>query len=280
MNVSFLKNPVLQFVLLGAGVFWLHGLTEDAERLAQPENIVLDQRYLDGLEQELASTLMRQPSDYERQALIDKAITREVLFREALRRELDRGDAIIRRHLIQKMEFLLEAQSKPDTPARSELLAWWEQHPDRYREAERISFQQVFFASDSGKRAAFEARMKTGELKPDQAVEMGDHFLGGHAFRGQKRTQIDALFGEGFAEHFDDARKGHWVGPVQSLYGQHYVYLSEYTLGRQQSFEEAYSAVYTDLVKHLTGQRRAQSMAQMRDQYRVLTPQGDEVALQ
>lgn len=280
MKASILKNPVLQFVLLGAGVFWLHGLTQEAERLAQPENIVLDERYLHSLQQELASTLMREPTDYERQALLERVVNREVLFREALRRQLDRGDEIIRRHLIQKMEFLLEAQSKPDTPDRGELAAWWEQHRDRYRLDERISFQQVFFVPGSEKQVAFEERLQAGDLSPEQAADLSDHFLGGHAFRRQKRAQIDAVFGDGFAAQLKAEDKGNWVGPVQSLYGQHYVFLVEFAIGREQSFEEAYSAVYSDLVKHLTAQRREQSMAKMREQYKVLRREGEEVALQ
>lgn len=279
MLTSLFKNPVIQFVLLGAGVFWLHSASVQAERLAQPENIVLDQRYIDRLEQELAATLMRKPESSEKQKILDQIIIEEVLFREAMNRELDRGDAIIRRHLIQKMEFLVEARSEPDMPQKSELVSWWEGRRDEYREDERISFQQVFFLPGSDKQAAFAALLEEGSVEPQSAVELGDHFLHGHQFYGQRREQINGLFGRGFAKQMREQDRGSWIGPLHSVYGQHYVYISEFLQGRQLSFEEAYGQVYTDLVKHLTEQRREQAIDEMRQRYTVITTDGDDVVV-
>jgi hypothetical protein len=279
MLTSLLSNPVIQFVLLGAGVFWLHSASVQAERLAQPENIVLDPRYIDRLEQELAATLMRKLEGDERQKILDRIITEEVLFREAMNRELDRGDAIIRRHLIQKMEFLLEARSKPDMPQKSDLVNWWEGRRDDYREDERISFRQVFFLPGSDRQAAFATMLEKGYVDPQRAVELGDHFLNGHQFYGQRRVQINGLFGQGFAEQLREQDRGSWIGPLQSIYGEHYVYISEFLQGRQLSFEEAYGQVYTDLVKHLTEQRREQAIDEMRQRYTVITIDGDDVVV-
>lgn len=279
MLTSLFKNPVVQFVLLGAGVFWLHSASVQAERLVQPENIVLDQRYIDRLEQELAATLMRKPDNNERQKILDRIITEEVLFREAMNRDLDRGDAIIRRHLIQKMEFLLEARSKPDMPEKSELVSWWEKHRKDYREDERISFHQVFFLPGSDKQAAFAALLEEGSVEPQSAVELGDHFLHGHQFYGQRRTQIKGLFGQGFTAQLREQDRGSWIGPLHSIYGQHYVYISEFLQGRELSFEEAYGQVYTDLIKHLTEQRRQQAIDEMRQQYTVITTDGNDVVV-
>lgn len=72
----------------------------------------------------------------------------EVLYREALALGLDRDDAVMRRLMRQKYEFLTQDLAVPAEPSPAELAAWYEGHPERYRTPQRLSFTQVWFDVD------------------------------------------------------------------------------------------------------------------------------------
>lgn len=68
------------------------------------------------------------------------AAREEVLFREAVRQGLDRGDPIIRARLVQKMEFLLADGARVEEPTDAEVRAEFERAPERYRGPGSVQF--------------------------------------------------------------------------------------------------------------------------------------------
>src|SRR5207248_607365 len=72
------------------------------------------------------------PTGSEEAALIQRYIDNEVLYREALALGLDRGDIIVRRRLVQKMEFLTEGLDPLPEPTDAELQAYLDAHAERY----------------------------------------------------------------------------------------------------------------------------------------------------
>ena len=69
----------------------------------------------------------------ELQGLIDGFIREEVLARDALALGLDRDDTIIRRRLVQKMNFLVEDLALLNEPTKADVSDYFEQHPELYR---------------------------------------------------------------------------------------------------------------------------------------------------
>ena len=55
-----------------------------------------------------------------------------MLYREALALGLDKDDAIVKRQLARKMDFLAEDVSKLEEPKPGELRSWYEQHKARF----------------------------------------------------------------------------------------------------------------------------------------------------
>src|SRR5438270_10574020 len=93
-----LSNRLLQFLALGAIIFAL------APRPPSPAHISLKAGYLAALEAaEAARHAGSTSTEVERRAIED-----EVLYREAVRLGLDRGDPLVRGHLIQKVLLLAE----------------------------------------------------------------------------------------------------------------------------------------------------------------------------
>ena len=125
------RSPLLVFLALGAGAFaaerWL--AAGDAGRRV----ITLTGEQVDALAARWDAQWGRPPTGRELRGLIDEAVREEILYREALRRGLDRGDPIVRRRLAQKMTFLLEDGSPPPEPAAREVEEHFAAHAERWR---------------------------------------------------------------------------------------------------------------------------------------------------
>ena len=79
-------------------------------------------------------TWQREPTRMELANALDKHIREEVLYREALARGFDRDDTVVRRAMQRKMEFLGEAQVRPEDFSDEEVSAYFALRPERYRQ--------------------------------------------------------------------------------------------------------------------------------------------------
>ena len=77
-----------------------------------------------------------------------RRVREEILYREALALGLDQGDAIVKRRLAQKMEFLAGDVSALRDPTADELRAWYANNAERFAEPGRRSFRHVYFSTD------------------------------------------------------------------------------------------------------------------------------------
>jgi hypothetical protein len=140
-----LREPLLQFLALGAMLFALHGFVGKRSADA-PEKIVVSASRVANLGDGFARTWRRPPSEQELQGLIEDYIRDEVFYREGRAAGLDRDDVIIRRRVRQKMEFLAEEMSVPE-PSDEQLAAYLASNPERFRAEDQITFHQVFLSA-------------------------------------------------------------------------------------------------------------------------------------
>ena len=102
---TILREPLLQFLLIGLGLFLLHArITPRGERL----RIVVDRARVDGLSSQYEATWGRPPTSDELAALVDGWVREEIAFREGVELGLDRDDPVIRRRVRQKLEVMAE----------------------------------------------------------------------------------------------------------------------------------------------------------------------------
>ncbi|MFO0758281.1 MAG: peptidylprolyl isomerase [Byssovorax sp.] len=225
-----LREPALHFLVLGLGLFALHARV----RRPPPERIVVSAAFADALAAEQAALLGKPPTIEERQALVDRWVDEELLYREALALGLDRGDPIVRRRLVQKMERVGEGASPLPEPGDAELQAFLDAHADRFQEPARTSFEQVFVSRDRrGEAAEGEARRLAGELRGGaDPARFGDPFLQGRAWSLRSAPEIAQVFGPSFAAEVAALPPGRWSDPIASSYGEHLVRVSEQRPGR------------------------------------------------
>ena len=112
----------------------------------------------------------RSPTKEDIKNIIDDVIKEEILYREALRLNLDLEDRIIKRRLAQKISFLREETSVAP-PDLAELQTFFEKNLNDYVYPEKYTFTNYYFSSDrNGKQRAQEA-MKIIE---DNNIEADD----------------------------------------------------------------------------------------------------------
>jgi len=265
-----LREPLLHFLLLGAAIFAAYGLVSKRSR-DEPGQIVISAGQIAAMAEGFARTWRRPPTREEIEGLIRDRVQEEVYYREALALGLEKDDAIIRRRLRQKMEFLTDDVAALAEPTDDELNAYLKAHADTFRVQRQFTFRHVYLNPDRrGDHLARDAGLLLAQLRQagDKAdvSELGDSFLLAHTFQSLPASEVVKQFGDAFAAKLGELSPGQWQGPVESGYGVHLVWVSDRTEGRVPALAEVRDVVrrewvnarrlktnekfYQDLLKH------------------------------
>ena len=243
-----LREPLLHFLVLGAGLFVLFGaIGGPADE--RPDRIVVSVAKVENLAELFRRTWRRPPTPAELDGLIEDHVEEEILYREALALGLERDDIVIRRRLRQKMEFISEDAALQAEPTEAELRAFLAERPERFREPSRFSFAQVYLSPDRrGQDAWSDAERVLVALDSGRAdpAESGDPFLLEQDYRELAARDVERLFGRAFAAQVAELPVGRWSGPVESGYGLHLVLVRERTPGHLPDLDEVRDAVVNE----------------------------------
>ena len=235
--LALLNHPLLWFMVAGAVIFALPGTSE---QMPSAEVVNLSRQDLDYLRKLAPRTL--KPLDAEATKPLRPLLEQELLYREALRLGLERNDSVIRRRLLQKMEFLIVDRAEAsldDSDAALQRL--YQKTLDQWRSPPTISFKQYFFSDSRGRAKARDAaaqmleKLKNGVLP---AVAPGDAAPFPLQFRNASMQKIRHDLGADFAQQVFDLPEKQWQGPMSSRFGWHLVYVQERRSAAQLSFEQ------------------------------------------
>jgi len=245
-----LREPLLHFLLLGAGLFLLFGLVRDRRETAPLEIVVTSSR-IDSLAAAFASTWQRPPTTQELDGLIEDYIREEVLYREALKLGLDRDDTVIRRRLRQKMEFIAGDFAAAQEPSDDELTSYLREHSAAYRTGDRYTFRQVFLDPTRHKEDLDqEVERLLGDLNAAgpaaDPAGFGDPILLPHELEDRTEEDIAAAFGDPFVAVLRQLPLSQWHGPIASAYGVHLVRIDARRAGHDPELAEVRDAVRRD----------------------------------
>ena len=229
--LRFLREPLLHFFVLGAGIFLLFGLVSDPEK-KQTHDVVVRVSQIERLVEGWKKTRMRAPTVPELEGLIADHVREEIYYREALAMGLDGNDLVIRRRLRQKMEFLSQDLAAQVNPTEAELQAYLQDNADAFRIEPRITFRHIYFSIDQrGDDAHADALQLLARLRGSSdaidAAALGDAFLLPREYHSLPESDVNSLFGSDFAAWVLTLKQGSWEGPVPSGYGLHLVYIGE-----------------------------------------------------
>jgi hypothetical protein len=234
LKLPLLREPLLQFLVLGAALFGVSGIIgrNDAEA---PEKIIISAARVATLADGFARTWRRSPTEEELQGLVDDYIRDEVFYREGRAAGLDRDDVVIRRRVRQKMEFLAEDLT-PAEPSDEQLAAYLSANPERFRTETRVTFRHAFLSATRRGGAVDSDAQRIADTLADTNVNLdtttiGDPFLLGDEFRAISQKEVAGTFGDGFAQQLFAVEPGRWQGPIPSSFGVHFVFVDERTQG-------------------------------------------------
>ncbi|WP_456404049.1 peptidylprolyl isomerase [Thiolapillus sp.] len=228
-----LREPLLHFLLIGAGLFFLFGQLNDPGT-ATAQRIVISEADLEQLAATWLKATGRPPSAQERENQLRQFIRERVLYREAMAMGLDKDDVIVRRRLAKKMEYLFNDLSVVPEPTEDDLSSFLAEHSEKFMQPARISFRQIYLdpsvhGSDLDKAAGQLLQVLQADNASIDPANVGDRSLLPHKFGNETEHDIAGMFGVEFADKLFNFPLARWQGPVASEYGAHLVYIEDRT---------------------------------------------------
>ena len=257
-----LKEPLIYFLLAGAGIF---ALAEIMPSDGDDYLIEVTDAERARLKDQWQAQMGRAPVDKELSGLVEQWIREEIYYREALRMGLDRNDTIIRRRMAQKLNFLTEDVATSRPPSAEELQSYFQENRDRYAVPEQFSFRHRYFSSE--RRG--DAQVDAAAAVTDESIS-GDPFMLQRAYAQRSQREIADLFGTGFAAALLELPEGGSHGPIASAYGWHVVTIEQRMASRVPAFDEVAAKVGTDYKQALRRDANERYYEALRNRYEIV----------
>jgi len=260
------REPLLHFLLIGALFFAFYSWLASRDSGLDQQRVVVDEAALVSFMQfrakqfdppRFAAELAAMAAP-QRQALIADYVREEVLYREALKLGMDREDYIIRRRMVQKLEFITRGLSEFEaTPSAEQVEAFYRQYGDDYQQPAEVTLTHLFFDRERRSDARADAQAELAAVRAESlefaaALGRGDHFPFHKNYVDKGRQVIASHFGSAAAaELFDGLAaatlpQNSWFGPLESAYGWHLVLVANYRPARLPNFAEVAERVALD----------------------------------
>jgi peptidyl-prolyl cis-trans isomerase C len=214
-------------MLIGFAIYLVYDLQND-DYVNDANRIVISKADIDRLNAILTKKRQRPPTQIELDGLIEQQIREQVMYREALAMGMDQNDAIVRKRLAQKVEFISSDIAATIEPTDDDLADYLKAHPEKFETAAFLSFEQIYFNRDKrGTQTRDDALRTLTELNEnDPKTEIsntGDSFMMGLNHDDITEYGVSRLFGKSFAAELFKLDTGGWQGPIESSYGLHLV---------------------------------------------------------
>ena len=267
------REPFFHFLALGLLIFLARGLldgtpeqyritvgTEDVRRLAT------------GYDWQFG----RPPTATELSHLVERHIEEEILYREGVAMGLDEGDEIVRRRVVQKLQFLQEDVALVPEPGEAALRAFHERHAERYGAPARVTLRHLYFSPDAGGSEAAESRAADAaaalrESPNDTPPEAGDPFPGQDRYVDIDLAGLSRAFGDSeLSQAVFELPPHTWHGPLRSGYGWHVVHVEGVDQGSRRPFAEVRDALRADYLDEQRREINAAALAAIKEKYVVV----------
>ncbi|MBV9732134.1 MAG: peptidyl-prolyl cis-trans isomerase [Verrucomicrobia bacterium] len=273
-----LQEPLLHFLLIGAALFVVYGVFNHSPDNRRDRRIVLTENDLSQMTIATLAQGRSAPTIEQMQNLLEAKIREEVLYREALAMGLDKDDVIVKRRMLQKMDFLAEDLSDLREPDREELEAWFNKNAQRFTYPPRVTFRHLYFSFDrhglkTEEVAAVALRQVTGQpADSSKAAALADPFMFRDYYADRSPDQVASEFGKKFEQSVFELKPGSWQGPVESGFGWHLVFVESLTPSRTPGFAEIEPAVKSEWIKDERSEFKRKAYEVMKARYEIVLP--------
>lgn len=257
---GWLREPLLHFILLGGLLFAVDHFI--AGRADDPRTIVLSAE-VDGEARSLfKASRGREPNGEELAALRRVWLDNEVLYREGLALQVDRGDSAIRERVIFKALSVVDAGVKLPSFDDALLRAWFEKNRVKYDEPPRFDFQEAVLAGDSS-----EATVR-GFVEALNAGAPGDAKAGLRVFKGRPHANLVESYGPDFAKALEASAVGEWRA-LPTREGWRAMRLEAVSGAKPASFEALRGVVLQDWTDATLADQRSAAVRALARKYSV-----------
>ncbi len=272
------RHPLLLFLFLGGALFLLTWSdVEPAPAEEDPTPVVLPAAQWQALRQQYPGIPLAELGAAQLHAVLGDWLDHEVLVREGRRLGLDAGDPIIERRIAQRTIALLEDLHPLQEPDDLQLQAWLREHPRRYGDPPRYTFQQVYLSrgvhGDDGPATATRllAQLRSGDI---DFRALGDPFITGPVVRDITPADLRKHFGSMFADALAVTAPGAWAGPLRSGYGLHLVRVTAFRPFTPWTLENARARIERDYRVHRQEQHQRMLRNRLIEKFGVVAEAG------
>jgi len=262
---SLFREPVMYFLFLGGVIFAAYYWVSDEAGVTDKNTINVDEVALLEFMQYRSKSFDPQAARQRffnfpgpaRQQVIEQFVREEALYRRALDFGFEQGDYVIRRRLVQKMDFIAEGLVFDQSALRDDaIMDHYLAHLAQYTQPATISFAHVFYSASkhgvvvaAAKAADLLEALNDQKLGLEHAAQFGDRFPYHINYVEKSQPQVADHFGaamatEVFALPVQPVR---WQGVIKSEHGSHLVVVAENKPARTPDFEEVAGRVLVDL---------------------------------
>lgn len=249
-----LKEPLIQFLLLGGMIYLVYDLSSQKEPVS--DEIIISQQLQQNLANHFTRSWQRAPTSTEFEALLDDYIREEMAYRHSMKTGIDQGDTIIRQRLRQLLESFSKEVVLLNDPTDEQLMAFMSDHEADFRLDTRWSLHHIYLNPGLRGNAI---RQDAEELLRDisggglqQDLEnLGDplNATTPYELSSYRESDIARLFGRMFSDELEDLEIGHWTGPLESGLGLHLVFIGERIEGSLPELENMRDVVQREWFK-------------------------------
>jgi len=256
---SWLREPLLHFLVLGALLFAIDYFI--VGRVDDPRTILIDANVDSQARQVFKDARGHDPNDEELYALRRVWLDNEVLYREGLALQVDKGDSAIRERVIFKALSVVDAGLKLPHVDDKVLREWFERNRAKYDEPARYDFEEAVLSesSDAALRD-FAASLNAGAP--------GEAKAGLRVFKGRPHANLEQSYGAEFAQALETSPAGEWR-VLPSREGPRVIRLQSITSPRPASFENLGGVVLQDWADAIMAEQRTAAVRVLAKKYKV-----------
>jgi hypothetical protein len=257
---AWLREPLLHFVVLGGLLFATDHLL--FSRADDPRTIVVGPDVDSEAIETFEAARGHKPTPEERAALHKVWLDNEVLYREGLALQVDKGDTAIRERVIFKALSVIDSNVKLPPVSDEVLRQWFEKHRARYDEPGRYDFDEAVLSGESSEPAVRDFVKALNEGMP------GDARAGLRVFKGRPHSNLVQSYGAEVAETLVKAAPGQWQA-LRTRDGWRAMRLNTISAPKPAAFEALRGIVLRDWTDATAAEQRSAAVSALSKKYTI-----------
>jgi len=257
---SWLREPLLHFIVLGGLLFavdhFLAGKVDDSR------TIVIGAEVAKEATETFKAARGRNPNPDELEALQHVWLDNEVLYREGLALQVDKGDTAIRERVIFKALSVVDSNVKLPPASDQMLRPWFEAHRDKYDEPARFDFEEAALSGENSEATVRQFVVALNNGTP------GDAKAGLRVFKARPHSNLVDSYGAEFAKTLEATTPGSWQA-LQTRAGWRAMRLNAITPAKPAVYEVVRGMVLQDWGDATASEQRSAAVRALTKKYQV-----------